>query len=390
MTIFDSIFELAKKTAKALSKGERPTDIETSDLFSDKAKVHIVQQLSEEEIKENLDLLNEIDKREGWEKVIQQMASHEQPKPQRKLRILSLYKVAAVLVLFMSIAYITFYNFKQTEHIESTGPQIVTGTDKAVLTLEDGSHVALKKGVPFINELAKSNGERLEYKKVQDHAHLAFNYLTIPRGGKYQLALSDGTEVWLNADTKLKYPVAFKDGETRKIELLYGEAYFDVSPSTKHQGTRFKVVCKGQEIEVLGTAFNVKAYGDEDYIYTTLVEGKVGLTLENGKRDFLRPNEQTVLNQQTGDLTKSEVDVDYDIAWVRGYFNFRDKSLKDIMQVLSRWYDVEIFFESPNLEKVKFSGLLNRKQNIGDILKGIQNTKFINAYEIKNKTITIK
>tara|TARA_R110002096_G_scaffold265300_2_gene458790 strand:- start:15880 stop:17034 length:1155 start_codon:yes stop_codon:yes gene_type:complete len=384
MKSYDNIFELSKKISKALSKGEKPVDLQKFKLFSDKTKERIFKELSKETIDAEIAKLKKVDVEKGWENMLPKL------KPQKKLSISSFYKVAAVVFLFISIAYVTFYNTRQTEHLKSVGSQIIAGTDKAILTLEDGSKVALQKDVPFENELVKSNGEQLEYQNVQNHSYTAFNYLAVPRGGKYQLVLSDGTKVWLNADTKLKYPAVFKKGETRKVELMYGEAYFDVSPSTKHQGVGFNVICKGQEVEVVGTEFNIKAYSDEHHIYTTLVEGKVGLTLENGEKEFLNPSEQTVLNLQTKYLTKSKVDVDYDVAWVRGYFNFKDKPLNDIMKVLSRWYDVEIFFESPELEKVKFSGLLNRKQNIGDILKGIQNTKFINAYGIKNKTITIK
>jgi ferric-dicitrate binding protein FerR (iron transport regulator) len=183
--------------------------------------------------------------------------------------------------------------------------------------------------------------------------------------------------------------VAFKSGESRLVELLYGEAYFDVSPSSNHEGETFKVLTKGQEVEVLGTEFNIKAYNDEQYIYTTLVEGQVNV-LVDGTLEQLYPSEQTVIHINTKEVTKSIVNVDYHIAWVQGYFNFKDTSLKDIMMVMSRWYDVDITFESRSLENVKFSGLLSKKQNIEDILNGIQNTKFINAYGIKNKTITIK
>ncbi len=383
MKRYDSIFELAKKIAKALSKGEKPMDLQETKLLSEEAKKRVSQELSKETTEEAIAKLKKIDVEKDWDHILPKL------KPSRKRHISSYYKVAAAAILFVSLAYVTFYNTKQSENLEPTGSQIVAGTDKAVLTLEDGSHVVLQKGVPFQNELVKSNGERLEYQNAQDRTYMAFNYLSVPRGGKYQLVLSDGTEVWLNADTKLKYPAAFIKGETRIVELLYGEAYFDVSPSTKHQGDAFKVICNEQEIEVVGTEFNVKAYSDEDHIYTTLVEGKVNIAV-NGTTEHLMPGEQSVLDITTNHLTKSTVHVDYDIAWVRGYFNFRDKPLSEIMKVLSRWYDVNISFESPELQKVKFSGLLSRKQNIEDILNGIKNTKCINAYEIKNKTITIK
>lgn len=383
MKIFDSIFKLAKKTAKALYNEEPLTDLEASTLFSDKAQKRIFQQLSKETVENELAKLKKIDAEKDWEKILPQL------KPHKKLYTAPFYKVAAAVILLVSLAYATFLKTKNTTLPNSTGTEIVAGTNKAILTLDDGSHVVLQKGVPFNNELVTSNGERLEYLKAQDYSRTVFNYLTIPRGGEYQLVLSDGTEVWLNADTKLKYPAVFKKGAPRHVELLYGEAFFKVSPSTKHDGSVFKVLTGKQAVEVLGTEFNVKAYSDEQNIYTTLVEGKVNV-YANGTSEYLIPGEQSVLDINTKQLTKSKVDVYDNIAWVKGYFNFKDKPLVDIMTVLSRWYDVNIVFESPELKKVRFSGLLSRKQNMDDILNGIKNTKYINAYDIKNKTIIIK
>src|SRR5690606_17006420 len=140
------------------------------------------------------------------------------------------------------------------------------GTDKALLILEDGTQVALSPETTFKNKVAESKGDRLEYKQGNAQFHTSFNYLIAPRGGQYRLKLADGTEIWLNADTKIKYPIAFRPGETRMLELLYGEAYFIVSPSSKHQGDGFKIIAKGQEVKVIGTIFNLKAYNDEEKI----------------------------------------------------------------------------------------------------------------------------
>lgn len=383
MTIYDRIFALAKKTAKALSRGEELEDLQSSNLFDDDAKKYILNALSEEAVDYNVKQLQSIDTVKDWEKLTSKL------NPKRKPIITSFYKVAAVLILFISVAYVLFVTSNKSQHLKPVEPPIIGGINSSILTLSDGAEVALEKGVPFKNELVQSNGDRLEYQNKQSPSSLAYNYLTVPRGGQYQVALSDGTVVWLNADTKLKYPAAFKKGATRVVELLYGEAYFEVSPSEKHNGDRFQVVTNAQTIEVVGTSFDVKAYQDEQHIYTTLVEGKVNIEI-NGMSENLIPGEQSVLDLNTYQLTKSKINVDFDVAWIRGYFNFRDKPLNDIMKVLSRWYDVDIFFESPEFQNVKFSGLLSRKQNIEDILNGIRNTKYINAYEIRNKTITIK
>ena len=389
MTIFNKIYELSKKLSQALLDNKDLSDLEEADFFSDDAKKHIVQKLSNEEIKENLELLNKIDKEADWKKIEDKISGNPTIKQKRHVSISSFYKVAIAAVFLISLTYIAFNSRTHSTQGNQESVSITMGTDKAILTLEDGLDIVLDKGTPFKNGTAHSNGERLEYNSAKGNSKTVFNYLTIPKGGQYQILLSDSTLVWLNSDTKLKYPVTFKKGEPRTVELLYGEAYFDVSPSSKHQGRLFKVLTKMQEVEVVGTEFNIKAYDDEEHIYTTLVEGKVNIVVGN-KAQQLRPGEQSILKIDTKHITKHKVYVDYDIAWVRGYFNFKDKPLTEIMKVLSRWYDVDITFESQSLKAVKFSGLLSKTQNIEDILNGIKNTKFINAYDIEDKTISIK
>ncbi|TVZ27647.1 FecR family protein [Gillisia sp. Hel_I_86] len=266
---------------------------------------------------------------------------------------------------------------------------IQTGTDKATLTLADGSEIFLKKGEKYIADGLSSNGQDLVYDTEIKSEDITHNILTIPKGGQFHVVLSDSTEVWLNSDSQIKYPMAFIGGKTRQVELIYGEAYFDVSPNTKHNGATFKVISKNQEVEVLGTEFNVKAYSDENSIYTTLVEGKVAVDF-GFEKETLIPNQQSIINIATKKVTVDFVDVYNETSWKNGIFSFKSKSLKDIMKVLSRWYDVEVVFLSKDLEEVKFIGLLSKNQNIEDILLTIKNTNFINAYEIKNNTIILK
>ncbi len=389
MTIFRDLFKLSKKLSKALLENKGFRDLEASDLFSDDAKTHIKQHLSNEAIKENLELLNQIDKEADWKNVEQSISGDGKLKPRKRRSMSTFMKVAAVVIPVVSLTYMVLHNRTNTTLLEVEPLPITAGTDKAILTLDDGVDIALEQDNPYENAMVKSNGERLTYSKATTPSKLAFNYLTVPRGGQYQIALSDGTLVWLNADSQLKYPVNFVEGEPRIVELVYGEAYFDVSPSTEHQGNHFKVLTKQQEVDVLGTVFNIKAYQDEPYMYTTLVEGHINILIDDTLEELI-PTEQTQIDLRTGQLTKSIVNVDYTVAWVKGYFNFKDTSLQDIMKVLSRWYDVDISFASDDLKDVRFSGLLNRKHNINTLLNGIKNTQFINAYEIKNNTITIK
>ena len=258
------------------------------------------------------------------------------------------------------------------------------------MTLEDGTVVTLQKGNNYQTKTTQSNGEEIVYKAGNRMASkTAYNYLTIPRGGQFHLVLSDGTKVWLNSETQLKYPVAFTDGVTRQIELVYGEAYFEVSPSTKHKGAKFKVLNQSQEVEVLGTHFNIKAYKDETNVLTTLVEGKVAVSSQ-GKKQILNPSEQANLNLQNNTIAVTEVDAYNEISWKDGVFSFRKKPLGEIMKVLSRWYDIEVQFENQDSKNARFNGVLGKEQKIEDILKRIKKFKVIEDFEIKNKKVILK
>ncbi|MGY8908554.1 MAG: FecR family protein, partial [Flavobacteriales bacterium] len=259
-----------------------------------------------------------------------------------------------------------------------------------ILTLEDGTNITLTKGKQYVSNNIESNGEELVYKEQGNpKQEIEYNYLTIPRGGQYHIKLSDGTEVWLNSESKLKYPVSFIKGESRKVELLYGEAYFDVSPSIFHGGSEFEVRTKQQEVKVLGTQFNVKAYKDESKIFTTLIEGKV-LVFNGANEKILKPTDQSIINNKNNDISITTINVYDEISWKDGVFSFKDKALKDIMKVLSRWYDVNIIFKNKDIENEEFFGVLKKNQNLDDILLTIKNTNFIKNYEVDNKTIIIE
>ncbi|MBL0738072.1 DUF4974 domain-containing protein [Flavobacterium sp. GN10] len=298
--------------------------------------------------------------------------------------------VAASLLLLISISLI----ISKTNPLKIETPQvahkeILIGSDKATLTLEDGSVIALEKGKSYTKGNASSNGEKLVYNSNGKSVAIANNLLTIPRGGQFFVQLADSTKVWLNSESQLKYPVAFVDGQTRQVELVYGEAYFEVSPSTKHKGSRFKVKTQEQNVEVIGTEFNIKAYRDEPAIYTTLVEGVVAVS-NAAKKQILTPSQQSKITEYNGNISVYEVDVYNEISWRKGLFVFKGMPLKDIARVLSRWYDVDIVFADPALGNVKFNGVLNKNQKLEDILTTIKNINFINAYEKKDNKIIIR
>ena len=300
---------------------------------------------------------------------------------------------AASIILLVGISLFNQFYFNETIIIRDP---IVIGTDKAVLTLENGDQVILEKGQKFQNKTVNSDGKELSYSiKNRSSSNfknekIAFNFLTIPRGGQFSLNLEDGTKVLLNSDSKIKYPVKFIKGKKRQVELLYGEAFFDVSSSKNNNGSEFIVSTKTQKINVLGTKFNVKSYRRDDVITTTLVEGKV--KVENEENQILLfPNQQSKVDSNSAIIDVSDVDVFQQISWINGLFSFNDTSLEDIMHTLSRWYDLEFIFKSSNQKKFIFSGILERTKSIEDILFIIEKTSSSNEinFEINNKTIII-
>ena len=330
-----------------------------------------------------------------WKNIISQIEDKSIKGKSYPFKSYMVYAIAASLVIFLVVRIFNPNANGETEiytTIVAEQPLII-GTDKAILTLGDGTSIALGKGKNYDNKNVVSNGERVVYQHDDEKTAetiKTYNYLTIPRGGHFFVKLSDGTQVWLNSETQLKYPVNFVKGEPRQVELVYGEAYFDVSSSTSHEGSSFRVTSKGQNIEVLGTEFNVKAYQDEKLTYTTLVEGKVAITLEDNKSYILKPGQQSVLNETANALSITSVNVYGETSWRKGVFSFKNLALKDIMTVLSRWYDVEVVFKNSATENIKFNGVLSKHQDLEKVLTTIQNTGFIKAFKIENKKVIIE
>ncbi|WP_111309666.1 FecR family protein [Confluentibacter sediminis] len=301
------------------------------------------------------------------------------------------YVAAATVVSFL----VSGYFFRNRLETVFPKPIIVNntikpGNDKATLTLETGETIALEKGNIYETQNATSNGKEIIYHAGEkSNTEIAYNTLTIPRGGKFYIMLSDSTKVWLNSESQLKYPVTFNDGQLRQVELVYGEAYFEVSHSTEHKGSHFKVMHNKQEVEVLGTEFNIRAYKEETNIYTTLVKGKVEVSFEN-QRKILKPEEQSNLNPTTKVLDITNVDVYDQTSWKVGVFSFKRKTLKEIMQVLSRWYDMEVVIENKSIENRGFNGGLGKDQDIIEILQTLKQFGAVNEYQINNKTVILK
>ena len=248
---------------------------------------------------------------------------------------------------------------------------ITPGGTRAELVLPSGEVVDLvaKSGVISRGEntVINNEGKTLSYKSTGNQApmdSLRYNEVIVPKGGEYQLVLSDGTLVYLNSMTKVRFPERFSE-KCREVEVC-GEAFFEV---TKNKDVPFIVKTGGYEITVLGTKFNVTAYADEHVITTTLVEGVVSISGKCiGAARTLWPNEQLVLDQTSGGVEVRKVDVNYYTAWKDGMFRFRDVRLEEIMRVVERWYDMTVVYEDESVKDLHFGFNMSRLETIEPLL----------------------
>ena len=296
------------------------------------------------------------------------------------------FRIAAS-VLLVSIFFLTMGLLwdKKTAHISPDQQElgydksILPGGDKAVLTLADGRRISLTdapegnvaKGIGV--SIEKTADGQLVYhidnSSVLSKIPEEYNKIETPRGGQYRVRLPDGTVVWLNAASSLKYPANFAAKEPRKVEL-FGEAYFEV---TKDKTRPFIVRCDGQDVEVLGTSFNVNAYGDDKSIVTTLLEGSVRVTTaSSGSETILKPGQQAV--NKDNHIKVNNVNADYTVAWKEGYFRFNGKNLDMAMKEIARWYDVKIHYEKPSLKEELLAGTISKYANIKQVLRKMELT----------------
>ena len=302
-----------------------------------------------------------------------------------------MYSVAAIFIIGIT-AFSLFKYFNPTSEYQSINTaSIAPGSSHAELVLSDGEIVNLENETDKeinVGQVAAKNAQGvLQYNDniKEDLVEVKTNTLRVPRGGEYQLVLSDGTKVWLNSDTELSYQVPFT-GKERRVSLK-GEAYFDVSPNKE---VPFIVTTNNQEIEVLGTEFNISAYESDANLVTTLVEGKVKVSdSQSDIVEYLLPNEQSILDMNTDNIIKRNVDVYPYVAWKDGRFVFKNVSLEEFLFKIARWYDVEVFFENDNIKNIRFTGDLPRYSNMTDVLKIIESEMSVHIKVENNKKILI-
>ena len=302
------------------------------------------------------------------------------------------WSIAASIILLVGLFVGRTINGVRDIHEEQELAKSVMqpGTSKAILMMADGKEVVLEQGQNLnilLNERVRvaTSSQGIVYEEYgKGMVTEEYNKLTTPVGGEYSLVLSDGTKVFLNADSELKYPVEFSDG--KRIVDLKGEAYFEVHKDSLRP---FIVRMNGAEVTVLGTSFNVNTYGDDGQIYTTLVNGAVRVSsVKNGQAEVLKPGMQSVMDVQSGQLTVREVDVEPYVAWREGRFVFRAMTLDLIMRQLQRWYDFEVFYQNPELKDYEFRGVIKRDMDLDKVLSVIKVTTNVD-FEVKGKVITI-
>ena len=305
----------------------------------------------------------------------------------KTVRWITWSKYAAVILLFVSMGIFWFVNEEEQEVENVAVTKIEHGSMKAQLVLANGRRVDL---VPETNlQLEEEGGTRIltldnmvKYSGmdslVGQSTEVKYNTLIVPRGGEFSLELADGTRVWLNTESKLRYPVAFT-GDERRVEMD-GEVYFEVA---KNREKPFVVTVNGVDIRVLGTSFNVSAYQED--VVTTLVTGKVQLK-KGDEQVVLLPNQQAIWSDDK--FKVKQVDARNYVLWKEGIFYFEDVDLEMILDDMARWYNVNIFYVNPTLKKMKFSVEIKRYEDINEILRRIEQTKRV-KFEIKDRTINL-
>lgn len=314
-----------------------------------------------------------------------------------RVRLLSVYRWVAAAGIALLVCGSYFYFSQQSPSVDAAKisgnthlqlNDVPPGGSKAVLTLADGSTIVLdsaKNGTLIRQgtvDISKPEDGQLAYNTGAPGAkEVLYNIIATPRGGEYALQLADGSKVWINAASSLRFPTAF-NGDERRVELT-GEAYFEVAGDP---GKPFKVIVNGIEVAVLGTHFNINAYTDESSIKTTLVEGAVKVTGEHQSL-LLSPGQQAQVDK-AGEMTLiKKANLDVATAWKNGRFEFEDNSITSVMQQIQRWYNVAVVYDG-KIPDIRFSGAISRQENVSKVLTMLELTHLV-RFRMENNTIHI-
>ncbi|SMC58463.1 FecR family protein [Pedobacter africanus] len=389
--------ELIKLFKRYLAKECSAEEEETFLSFlEDKAHAPLFRELIEEELQAEVDPeFKELPKVKAElqrvkSNLIREMGEQEVDRPVSKNQLW--LKVAAVLVLCAGVVFFTTHT-KKRELLADVAP----GGNKATLILADGSKVLLDSAVKgaVIQQsgvmVTKTADGQLVY-TIQEHVvhghpkKMLTNTVSTPRGGQYQVNLPDGTRVWLNAASELKFPLSFAGLKERRVSLT-GEAYFEVK---KNATQPFIVASDRQVVQVLGTHFNVNSYKDDASTKTTLLEGAVkvrSLTGANPDEAILKPGQQARIGEASAVINVANVDPSAEIAWKKGQFFFENEPIENIMKAVSRWYDVDIVYKDDFAGKTVW-GSVTRYGNVSKVLSILELTGGIH-FKIEGRRIIV-
>ena len=297
--------------------------------------------------------------------------------------------IAASILVVLSIGYLLLPERQKDQVVNQKAEvSISPGRQAASLILANGKKifladrqtgkVAQEAGLTITKT---SNGELIYEIKGANHKATGFNTLATTNGETYRVRLPDGSMVWLNAASSLKYPISFQNSAARVVEL-FGEAYFEISKDRRHP---FIVKSKGQQVEVLGTHFNINAYNDEPAVITTLLEGSVRIKSDRGTAKVLKPGQQAELTN--AGIGIDQADIRLVTAWKYGHFRFKNESLQSVMRKISRWYNVEVTFQK-GLPEDTYSGAVTRHSDIRQVLEIMEVSNNIH-FTIKARRIII-
>ena len=330
-------------------------------------------------------IIRQLNKRVAWERVDRNTKEYKHSILRRCMRY------AATIVLPLFVVGIGFYLTIDKEEIHPVA-EVVTiapGVTKAELVLADGHKVIL--GTETVDSLASERGVNIvkdgngvSYFGNKEEGDLAYNIMRVPRGGEFKVRLQDGTLVYMNSETELKYPVRFNEKE--RTVYLSGEAYFEV---TKDSNRPFYVVTEEMQIRVYGTEFNVNTH-QPGKIHTVLVGGKVGIKKLGAVEEVsMKPGQLASFDRKEGTIEVKDVDVRQYVVWKDGYFTFENESLEQILNTLSLWYDVDVFYMNQQVKDYHFSAWFKRSSSINEVINILEKTKKI-SLDLKGRILTVK
>jgi ferric-dicitrate binding protein FerR (iron transport regulator) len=394
---FDIAVIISKYLRKEITDGERT--ILADWLSENEGNRELFRKLTDEnELNAQIEIFSDIDYAGSWKVISAGVAPEKKIKKPFKTTVF--YYAAAALFLLLGFG-IVFFQLSESNYfvkrVASHKADLSPGSNKATLTLSNGAKINLADAVngkiarQQLLAINKTQSGKIVYSGLAslspaDLAAMktltAFNTISTPRGGQFEVVLPDGTKVWLNAETSLTYPVIFK-GNRRSV-TLNGEAYFEV---TKNASMPFIVKTSGQTVEVLGTHFNVNSYADESAVKTTLLEGSVRVADNSNKSEVvLQPGQQAVDHPGIIRVVR-DADIEEAMAWKNGKFIFRNADLHTIMRQLSRWYDVDVEFQGIIPEK-HYRGRISRNVPASQVFE-ILKTSGIN-FLISGRKIIVK